>query len=186
MACEETWVELYDKSHGCALLPTAPNLRAIYTKAVQCDTSVMPIGVLGRGKMLLPTPAATPSSILTFVHTPCAVAPNCWHWPNHHMKNKNRLKATLQKQSRTSIFASTCLQNDMRLHWSGRTSRNSIRKPKNRQLNLASFFLSQHLRTAAKSENIIRRVIMPTLLECMHNKHMPLSLKHEDDESETM
>ena len=43
MACEEMWVELYDKSHGCTLLPTAPNLRAVYIKAVQCDTSDMPI-----------------------------------------------------------------------------------------------------------------------------------------------
>ena len=43
MACEETWVELYEKSHGCALLPTAPNLRAVYIKVVQCDTSDMPI-----------------------------------------------------------------------------------------------------------------------------------------------
>jgi len=43
MACEEMWVELYDKSHGCALLPTAPNLRAVYIQAVQCDTSDMTI-----------------------------------------------------------------------------------------------------------------------------------------------
>jgi len=37
------WQVFFDKSHGCALLPTAPNLRAVYIKAVQCDTSDMPI-----------------------------------------------------------------------------------------------------------------------------------------------
>jgi len=34
MACEETWVELYEKLYGCALLLFALNLCAVYIKAV--------------------------------------------------------------------------------------------------------------------------------------------------------